>query len=499
MKNWGIIFAICLCLTACHSTVLSDRLDLGDDAALEQFPWADVKPIEENLLPDARPILAEMESAPYYMLDFELDPMLKSVKGTVVVRYTNTSKDELPYLVFQLFPVIYGGTVSLGEVTVNDQTVMTELADEGRIVHVVLAQPLHAGESIVVSVPFESSIPREMGGNYGLYGYFDEILVLDGFYPLLAIYDQGEWHTNISSPNGDIKYEEMSLYSVTAELPVGLKVITTGQITTETKNSKTQILTFAAGPVREFYLAASEGFVSKERIWDGVNLRSTGVEGSEEAIDFALDVSEEAVKSYSSRFGLYPYTELDVISTPMQALGMEYPGVSTIATGLYDLSSTSQGTPNQVMLDIVIAHEIGHQWFFNLVGNDQVEEPWLDEALTQYIVRLYYEDTYGDSAAQSYADSWKARWSRVNFAETPIGLPSYEYDPQSYGSIVYGRGPLFVEALETSMGEQVFAKAMKTYFETYKWQIATGKEFKQSMETSCGCNLTSIFDQWVNE
>ena len=499
MKNWNLILVVGLLLTACRSTQPSIRMDLQDDAALEQFSWENMKPIEENLLPEAQPILAEMESAPYYLLDFELDPLLKSVKGTVVVRYTNTSQDALPYLVFQLFPVVYGGTVSLGEVKVNDQTVSIELADEGRLVHVVLAQPLQAGESIVVSLPFESSIPREMGGNYGLYGYFDEILVLDGFYPLLAVYDQGEWQTNISSPNGDIKYEEMSLYTVMAELPLGLKVITTGQVTTETRNTKTQILTIAAGPVREFYLAASEGFVSKERIWQGITLRSTGLQGSEEAIDFALDVSEEAVKSYSTRFGPYPYTELDVISTPMQALGMEYPGVSTIATGLYDLSGTIQGTSNWVMLDSVIAHEIGHQWFFNLVGNDQVEEPWLDEALTQYIVKLYYEDTYGDSAAQSYADSWEARWSRVNYAETPIGLPSYEYDPQSYGSIVYGRGPLFVEALETTMGKEAFAKAMKTYFETYEWQIATGKEFKQSMETSCGCNLTSIFDQWVNE
>jgi hypothetical protein len=498
MKNWGLILVLSLFLTACHSIQPSVRMDLMDDAALEQFPWDDMKPIEENLLPETQPILADMASAPVYLLDFELDALLASVKGTVVVRYTNTSEDALPFLVFQLFPVVYGGRVTLGEVMVNHQITPIEMVDEGRIVHVILAQALQPGESIVVSLPFESSIPREMGGNYGLYGYFDGILVLDGFYPLLAIYDHGEWHTNITSPNGDIKYEEMSLYSITAELPVGLKVISTGQITTEKKNSKTQILTIAAGPVREFYLAASEAFVSRERTWQGVTLRSTGLQGSEEAIDYALDVSEEAMKSYSTRFGQYPYTELDVISTPMQALGMEYPGVSTIATGLYDLTGTTQGTSNRIYLDTVVAHEIGHQWFFNLVGNDQIEEPWLDEALTQYAVKLYYEDTYGESAAQSYTDSWDARWSRVNFADTPIGLPSYEYDPQSYGSIVYGRGPLFLEALESTLGRDIFAKAMKTYFEKYEWQIATGEGFKQSIETSCDCNLTSIFDQWVN-
>jgi hypothetical protein len=497
MKKWVLILVIAFFLTACKPTQPPTGTDQQEDVVPEHFFWDDMKTIEENLLPEAQSILAEMGSAPYYLLDFELDPELDSVKGTVNLHYTNTSEDRLPYLVFQLFPVVYGGSVYLGEITVDQQSVFTELHEEGTQLHVVLDEPLLPGESVLVYIPFESTIPREMGGNYGLYGYFDEILVLDGFYPMMAIYDGGEWRSHITSPNGDIKFQEMSLYAVTAKLPLDLQVISTGKVTAEKKEAKNQILSISAGPVREFYFAASEHFITRERAVDNITLRSTGLAGNEDAVAYALNVSENAVISYSSRFGPYPYTELDIISTPMQALGMEYPGVSTIATGLYDLSGNFQGTSNQVILDSVIAHEIGHQWFFNLVGNDQVEEPWLDEALTQYIVRLYYEDTYGESAAQSYADSWNVRWSRVNFAETPIGLASYEYDSQSYGSIVYGRGPYFIEALENEMGEEAFARALKTYFETYAWDVATAAGFRQSMETVCTCDLTSLFEGWV--
>ena len=121
MKNWGIILVFSFLLIACNPPQQSARMDLLDDGALKQFPWDDVKSIQANLIPEAQSILPEMGSAPYYLLDFELDPLLESVKGIVVVRYTNTSEDTLPYLVFQLFPVVYGGIVTLGEITVNQQ------------------------------------------------------------------------------------------------------------------------------------------------------------------------------------------------------------------------------------------------------------------------------------------------------------------------------------------------------------------------------------------
>jgi hypothetical protein len=496
MKHLIRFLLMGLLLAACQRVNNTVSAAMLDDVNLAAYDWAELSEFEQNLVPEAFPVLEQMQDAPYYLMDITLDNTLQSVKGRLAVHYTNTSTDELPYIVFQLFTVVYGGSVMLGEVSVDQKPVNLDVVEDGTVIHVLLETPLKPGKSIVIDMPFESSIPREMGGNYGLYGYFEDVLVLDGFYPLLAVYDEGIWHTNITSPNGDIKYEEMSLYQVWLSAPAELSVINSGTVVSQQESKGTQTLQMVAGPVREFYLAASEKYLTHERMVDGVKLLSTGVEGTEDTIEYALDIGEASLQSYTARFGAYPYSELDIVSTPMQALGMEYPGVSTLAISLYGQNSTDAGMDRD-MLDSVIAHEIGHQWFFNLVGSDQIEEPWLDESMTQYIVGLFYEDTYGESAAEEYRESWNGRWSSVDYAEMPIGRPSYAYEGSEYSAIVYGRGPYFLMALQDSMGEAAFAQAMKTYFETYEWKIATGADFQEHMQEACGCDLSALFEGWV--
>ena len=466
-------------------------------ASLEASDWEDLQKFEVNLIPSAVSVLGEMTSAPYYKLSFELDENMENVQGLVEVRYVNQSEDVLDYIVFQLFPYVYGGTVDLGDIFVDQEPAQLSMEENVPVVNVIINGGLAPGDACVITIPFTSSIPREMGGNYGLYGYFDETVVLDGFYPLLALYDEGEWHLNITSHNGDIKYEEMSFYDVTAKIPAEMNAVTTGQAIDEQKDGNVKIVHYLAGPVREYYFAGSEKFVSIEEQVGDTLLISTSVAGTEDAIQHALEIGRASMETYGNHFVTYPYAELDVVGTPMQALGMEYPGVSTVANSLYDLNGATYGTPNVVYLESVVAHEMGHQWFFNLVGSDQIEEPWLDESITQYLVRLFYEDYYGQAAAESYKASWDGRWARVDYADIPIGKPSYEYDSTEYSPIVYGRGPYFIEALEDEMGDEQFADAMRTYVEDYEWKIADAEEFKASMESICGCDLTNLFDEWV--
>jgi aminopeptidase N len=150
-----------------------------------------------------------------------------------------------------------------------------------------------------------------------------------------------------------------------------------------------------------------------------------------------------------------------------------------------------------VLLESTVAHEAAHQWFYNTVGNDQVDEPWLDEALAQYATWLYYVDVYGESAAQGYVQSWESRWDRVDRADIPIGLPAGDYRGREYGAIVYGRGPLFIAALAEEMGRESFDEFLRDYAQTYQWDIATGETFKLLAEEHCRCDLTDLFEEWV--
>ena len=150
-------------------------------------------------------------------------------------------------------------------------------------------------------------------------------------------------------------------------------------------------------------------------------------------------------------------------------------------------------------METTIAHEVAHQWFYNLVGNDQLDEPWLDEALAQYATYLYYLDMYGETAADDYKESWNGRFSRVDNDPIPIGLPVSAYEGAEYSAIVYGRGPLFVEALAAEMGQATFDTFLADYVVQNQWGIATTDSFRHLAEVHCACDLGDLFARWVYE
>ena len=146
-----------------------------------------------------------------------------------------------------------------------------------------------------------------------------------------------------------------------------------------------------------------------------------------------------------------------------------------------------------------MAHEVAHQWFFNQVMSDQVREPWLDEALVQYATYLYYVDRYGENNAQGFVQSWYQRWANVDQALIPIGKPAGAYTREEYGPIIYGRGPLFFEALNAAMGDESFTLLLSAYADQYRWGIADGQAFMELAEQICGCDLEILFADWVHK
>jgi aminopeptidase N len=119
-------------------------------------------------------------------------------------------------------------------------------------------------------------------------------------------------------------------------------------------------------------------------------------------------------------------------------------------------------------------HEIAHQWWFGLVGNDQALEPWLDEALALYSERIFYEFT----RASSGLDWW---WEfRVDFFKPGgyVDMTIYEGGTfRSYTNAVYLNGARFMEALRTRMGDEAFYRFLKEYAAEYSYQRATTADF----------------------
>jgi aminopeptidase N len=211
----------------------------------------------------------------------------------------------------------------------------------------------------------------------------------------------------------------------------------------------------------------------------------------------ALQVAADAVEDFSARYAPYPYTEFDIVSTPTLALGIEYPGMIAITSRIYDVRGDYRGAPASIYMESTVAHEVGHQWFYNLVGDDQLDDPWLDEALTQFATLQYYADEHGPSGEEGFRQSLERRWESVGRADIPIGLPVASYSGEEYGAIVYGRGPLFFVALRDEMGQQTFDTFIKDFTETLSWDIATPEKLKAMAEEHCSCDLTPLFEEWV--
>jgi aminopeptidase N len=256
-----------------------------------------------------------------------------------------------------------------------------------------------------------------------------------------------------------------------------------------------QRVIYAAGPARDFYLAGSRAFIPLEKTVGDLTVRVLTREEFEAHQHLALEVGWDVIEIFSERIGDYPYTEFEIITSPMMALGIEYPGITSLEVSQFHVGESMFGTPTEVMLETTLAHEAAHMWFYNTVGNDQQHEPWLDESLVQYLTYIYYLDKYGNG--QGYIDSWYGSLSLAEDAETAIGLPAGDYLDTEYGIIVYNRGPIFFLELEKTYGLDMVMSALQSYYQDHLWGVGQPEDMLATLESACQCELDEFFNDWV--
>jgi len=490
------LVGLVLTLLACQ-TVTRVGLPAATSTPLPLIALDDLSVFKAGLLPAEQARLNEFAGATRYQLDITLDDDLQHVQGHAHILYTNQETETLTELYVRLYPNFLGGASEVSQVQVNGAKAQTQFKLQDSLMIITLPEPLAVGASLTLDMDFAVTVPTDAERNYGILASVDDILTLAHFYPALAVYDQTGWNAEIPPDQGDVTYLDAAFFLVRVTAPSEQTLIASGVAIAHETNDATQTVTFAAGPMRDFYLVASDRFKTQSQTVDGVTITSYAPAEFDEASQYALDAAAEAVKIYNQRVGAYPYTELDLISTPTLALGVEYPGAVALTLEMYDLENARNGrTAALQTLDAVVAHEVGHQWFYGLIGNDQLDEPWLDESLAQYATMLYFQDRYGSEAGQGFREALEARWNRALDKDTPIGLPVSAYE-NGYSAIVYGRGPLFVATLAEQMGAEKFDAFLHTYFRDYEYRVATTADFKRVAEEACGCDLTNLFEEWV--
>jgi hypothetical protein len=459
-----------------------------------QFAWGDRSPFAEGLLPSETGVLTQLADAPEYHIDLLIGDDHRMLSAHQEILYTNTEDVPLPQIALWLFPNLLGGTLDLSQVKVDGEDAATSLDYANSVLWITLDAPLQPGAQVTIGMRFSLAVPTDPGRNYGVLAFTQDVLALAHFYPMLAVYDDEGWNVQIPSEQGDLVYADISFFIVRVSAPSDLVLAASGVEIQRQESDGLQQITFAAGPMRDFYLAASDRYEAISSQLGDVTINSYATSDFMAGAQNALRYCTNALQVLIAHLGSYPFTELDIVGTPNLALGIEYPGIVAITSRLYDPTS-SEVDPS--WLESTVVHEIVHQWFYSLVGNDQLDEPWLDEALAQYMTMIYFDDMYGASGRQGFRSSLEARWERVQNAEIPIGLPVDAYEGREYGAIVYGRGPLFIEALADTMGEQDFDAFLRDYVQTFEWRNASGEQFKALAEQHCHCDLTPLFTEWV--
>jgi Peptidase family M1 domain len=450
--------------------------------------------------------LPELEGASRYTIDVILADDLRSFQAQADVEVTNTENADLDGLYFHLLPNgdgSYGnGSLKIMRTEVSGEEVPTELSVGNTVLKVPLNRSIRPGEEVRIKFQFQGEVPEDFGGTatpsgYGIYNLSDGVLALSGWYPILAVYDDQGWNLEPPSDLGDSVFSDIAFYNVNVTLLKDLIIAATGVKTGSQAVDGMVQNHFVSGPAREFFIVASSDFLETSKEVEGTKVNSYFMSGEEQSGEDALNVAIESIKTYNAKFGTYPYNEFDVVAAPMRnALGVEFPGIVLIGAKLYE-------TPDKPEFAIAVAHEVAHQWWYNVVGNDVFTEPWLDEALATYSSSLYYEYGVDPTYADGYRDYWQTRYDRL-LAEgkddkitASLGYFESLNDPSIYGGIVYTKGALFFNALRQEIGDQAFFQALEAYYQSEYFRIAKADNLLAEFEKASGQSLDDFYQQWL--
>jgi len=452
-----------------------------------------VPPPRDCLLEPFADDVVRCGAIPDYDIDLTIDPPAAQVRGRQVVRYPNQESEPLQSLYVRLFPnsPTYGGVMTVTQVTLSGRPAIPTLELERTALYLPLSPPLAVGEALTLTLEFTVDVPTTGRAGHGLFAYRRGIMTLPNVYPLIAVHDGDGWQVDLAPQHSDDVYSEVAAYRVRITAPADMTLVASGVCAQEEAEGAEATWRCEAAPMRDFMLVVGRDYRQRNRLEGGVVVNSYFYAGHERGGERALQTAADALRVFADLFGPYPYSELDVVETPNYLGGMEYPGLVVVQDSLY---------PGVTGVEWLTAHEVAHQWWFGLVGSDQVTHPWLDEALTQYSTMLYYERAYSAERAARirYVEFEQVHQGLIRRGrDLPIGLPADEYAPGLYWDVVYDKGALYFHALRERTGDDAFFRILRTYYERHRYGIATPETFLDAVETVTGDRHMDLFAEWV--
>ncbi|MER7761131.1 M1 family metallopeptidase [Streptomyces sp. NPDC097619] len=336
-------------------------------------------------------------------------------------------------------------------------------------VRIALPAPLAPGRRATVGFDVSITVPDRLHrfGREGAHRYLGNAL------PVLAVRDARGWHLDRQYDRGESYYALTSDFHVILDHPTALKVPATGTTTTRPGRPGRTVTTSEAPRVRDFVWAAGPFRTATATSPGGVKVRSYWTKGTPAAtVAAARADAVRGIDGFGARYGRYPYGEVDaVISDRFDAIGsMEFPGLVLV---------WAEGNESGML------HELAHQWWYGIVGNDQFASPWLDEAFATYAAERLIGDT-----GLACADS--VRWENPNQAITN-SMDFWAGYGRGWNRFVYHNGACALHDLEGVLGARAMGAMLKGYARNHWYGVSTTGAFQRAAQAATRTDLTAFW------
>jgi len=536
MKKWSI----CLLIFGLSYAVYGQNLK-----SLRDYQSSNNELYWKNRMPHA----GYWQQDVHYTIKAVVDDQVESIEGNETLIYQNNSPDDLRVLYFHLYqnaftPNSYlhnsrkedkiksvfgehelkGEGTSIHSLTIGGEKVKYEI--DNSIMKVELASPLRSGQTTTIQIHFTTYWDKDDAGNIRRrmktfrHGGKDdrEFLHFDGvhWYPRISVYDRKfGWTTD--QHLGKEFYGDYGIFDVNLDFPNQYIVEATGYLVNESeampaelreridiKNYKTRrdvytnpipangtrrVWKYHAENVHDFAFTADPTYRIGEVVWNGIKCIALAQEEHAHRWQPSAQFVADVVKTYSEDIGMYAYPK--IIAADARD-GMEYPMI-TLDGGSF---------PGHRGL---IAHEVGHNWFFGMIGNNETYRASLDEGFTQFLTSWALRASDGIKTRPNDIDDGSVYYGYMSHAvgdnTARLNIHSDHFNSAArhgggYGQVYYKTATMLYN-LQYVLGDELFQAAFKDYFNRWKICHPYWEDFRQSIIDFTKVDLNWFFDAWI--
>lgn len=481
---------------------------------------------------------AEWQQRCDYYLNVSLNDKDHTLNGDAKFVYTNNSPNALTEMYFHIWPNAYKddltdfaiqqlengsskfhfaddslrGYIEKLDFKIDGETVdWAYYNNQIDIALLTLKKPIEPGQTVEITTPFFVKIP----GSFSRFGHEGQSYQITQWYPKPAVYDVNGWNPMPYLDQGEF-YSEFGKFEVKITIPDNYVVAATGELQEQDEHDflmdrtnnplrgkkdlptadELKTITYVQDNIHDFAWFADKRFNVRQ---DDVTLSNGQVVkayvfADQTNLNYTDDI-KTALNYYSDHCGYYPYSHCTVVKGALKAGGgMEYPMITVVA---------SLGKE-------VIVHEVGHNWFYGILGSNERWYPWMDESINSY---FEFEAIHGDKKqSEPLLENQKLKDVGFNNAAMSIGYRQLEASElhqaigerselltnMNYGMIVYGKGADAFGYLKAYLGQDLMDKCFKAYFDKWKYRHPLPGDMMDLFEEVSGKNLHWFFLRVIN-